>query len=234
DRGRAYVLVARLRSDSAILVAHGTPRIGATSGACGLNGTFVVAGLEGTPAQSQDILHEVDAHGQVVHSFGTPLGGTDSTAWAERLLLAPSVVVCTPARAVVTIASQVSGKVRAIGERGSVKWTFAPPHFIPMGYESTSRSMRYVWPADSLWDMVETIFMPAPGVVALQVTRLLGTHPDSALSVSTYFLESQTGRLISTQADLPLVRAVLPGRLYTTGKDFKPASLEIHAFHWGL
>lgn len=234
DRGRPYVLWARLSGDSAVFVADGKPHIGATGGACSLNGTFVVAGFEGTPEKSH-ILHEVNAHGRVLRSFGTPLGGNDSTAWAARVLLVPSLVACTSPGAEVTIASQISGEVRAITEHGRVRWRFTPPDFTPMTYETRgSREMRYVWPADSLWDMVETIFMPTPGVVAFQVTRRFGIHPDSALSVSTYFLERQTGRVISTQSDLPLVRAVLPGRLYTTGKDLRPMSLEVHAFHWGV
>jgi len=231
DRGRPYALWARLTNDSAVFVADGTPQIGASGGACSLNGTFVVAGFEGTPEKSH-ILHEVDAHGRVIRSFGTPLGGTD---WGARLLFVPSLVVCTAARAEVTIASQVSGQVRAITAQGRVRWTFTPPQFNPMTYEmSSSKEMRYVWPADSLLDMVETIFVPTPSVIAFQVARRLGIHPDSALSVSTYFLESQSGRLISTQSDLPLVRAVLPGRLYTTGKDLRPASLEVHHFSWGV
>jgi len=234
DRGRPYILWARLSNDSAMFVADGKPHIGATSGACSLNGIFVVAGFEGIPEKSQ-ILHEVNAHGRLVRSFGRPLGGTDSTGWAARLLLVPSLVACTSARAEVTIASQISGEVRAITEQGGVTWTFTPHPFTPMTYQTrSSGEMRFVWPPDSLWDKVETIFMATPSVVALQVTHLFGIHPDSALSVSTYFLERQTGRLISTQSDLPLVRAVLPGRLYTTGKDLRPVSLEVHAFNWGV
>ena len=230
DRGRPYVLWARLKDDSAIVVAGGAAEVGATGGACSLNGTFVVAGFEGTPEKSH-ILHEVNLPGPVVRSFGTPLGGTE---WAARLMLAPSLITCASARGEVVIASQMSGEIRAITTQGSVRWTFTPPHFTAMTYQSpTSREMRYVFPADSLWDMVETIFAPAPGVVAFQITHLYGTQADSALSVSTYFLDSQTGQLISTQSDLPLVRAVLPGRLYTTGKAVRAGSLDVHHFKWG-
>lgn len=234
DRGRPQALWARLSHDSAVLVAEGKAPIGANSGACSLNGTFVVAGFEATPEKSH-ILHEIDGHGSAVRSFGTPLGGNDSTAWAARLVLVPSLIACSSAGADIIIASQISGEVRAITEQGRVRWSLTLPHFTPMTFITpSSREMRYVWPADSLWDKIETIFAPAPGVVALQVARRFGIRPDTALSVSTYFLEMQTGRMISTQSDLPLVRAVLPERLYTTGENLRPVSLEIHAFHWGV
>lgn len=233
DRGRPQALWARLSHDSAVLVAEGKALIGASSGACSLNGTFVLAGFEGTPEKSH-ILHEIDGHGSDVHSFGTPLGGNDSAAWASRLVLVPSLIACSSAGADIIIASQVSGEVRAITRQGRVRWSFTPPDIAPMTFvKPSSREMRFVWPADSLWDKVETIFTPAPGVVAFQVARRFGIQADSALSVTTYFLEMQSGRVISTQSDLPLVRAVLPERLYTTGENLRPVSLEIHAFHWG-
>ena len=234
DRGRPQALWARLSHDSPVLVAEGKTPVGATYGACSLNGTFVVAGFDTTPEKSH-ILHEIDGHGSVVRSFGTPLGGNDSTAWAARLVLIPSLIACSSASPDIIIASQISGEVRAITEQGRVRWSFTPPHFTAMTFVMpSSREMRYAWPADSLWDKIETIFTPAPGVVAFQVARRFGIRPDTAFSVSTYFLEMPSGRIISTQSDLPLVHAVLLDRLYTTGESLRPVSLEIHAFHWGV
>jgi hypothetical protein len=181
------------------------------TGMCRLADKTLVLGKTSPPNTSK-LLHVVSADGAVVLSIGESFGPPEEFA---RLFYGSGMLACLPAERLAVVGSRYSPTVRAFDERGTLRWTVDLPDYRAVSYkESTPGRYTYIYPSDEVWDSLVGLFQPAPGVVAFQVGRRRGRDASKAsLEVRTQLHDAATGRLVGTQTDLPVVKAVAGNRL---------------------
>ena len=205
--------------------AVSTSNLSNISSACALSGKLFVMGKVNA-SDTSGIVHEVSTVGIVKRSFGKRFGDQDNPAVRAGHLL------CTGGSIVVT--SRVYPEVRAYRTNGTERWTLKLPSFLPMGFETQGRMIRFTYPADSVWDQTTSLFSPAPGVVAIQIGRQQGRSPSAPFSsVRTVFVSALTGAVLGTQLGLPMTLTAHDNRLFSI-QDRSAEDLFVYRYRYKL
>ena len=178
------------------------------SGTCSLAGrVFVMAKRD--EGERLGIIHERTTGGQNLRSFARPFTGTENPAVGYGDLL------CSRDGGLIIASPKLLGAVRAYTASGQEKWAVQVPEFRAVGFERIGRRVTFVFPPDSVWDEVASLFLAAPGVIAIQVGRYRGRVPTPKYAeIQTWFLSAATGKVLGSQGDLPIVLAASKERLF--------------------
>jgi hypothetical protein len=184
----------------------------AVSGMCSLGGRVFIVGIT-PPTASSKLVHTIGEDGEVTSSFGEVFGPSDQHS---RLLYGHAQLLCMTREGLVVIASDNYPEVRAYDEHGTLLWSREIPDFRQVSYQKTARGgVRFVTPADGLWDSTVSVFSPAEGMVAVQIGRRRGQGSDTPFSrIETRILSALDGRQLAVQHDLPLVKGTGASRLF--------------------
>ncbi len=179
---------------------------------CVMDSTLVVLGTLG----SSDLpLHLMD----LADSTWTSIGRTDvpETGSPHRRLLVGGLIDgrigCLADR--VLYARSSDGTVRALRKDGSVQWEVEMPSFVPIAHEEDGeRGIRHGPPEGATEVHGFAGVTRFGGTLAVQIMRLdLRTEE---LSLSTVFLNLDSGRILGRDDSLPLIMAAREDRIAIT------------------
>lgn len=162
------------------------------------------------PVERSAVVQVVGRTG-VMRAFGEPLG---EPGLFGNVAVNTGPLACVGGSIVMTTSS-MTGVIRAYNLRGAEVWRTTLRSFSAITLERPSpRSMRYVYPPDSVWDTVTSAFGVSRQIAAVQITRWHGSPVNgSLLGRRTVYLSLADGRELGVQSDVPIVLSASAGSL---------------------
>lgn len=208
-----FMVTADTVSLSSVLRLRGLTGV---SDVCSVENTLFVLGQTPPDTMSQ-LIHIVSERGEPLRSFGAGFGPSNEVS---RILFGSGHLECYTGLKRITVASRYYPEVRAYGVRGELLWRLKLTDFRQISYEQPAPGhVRYVYPADSLWDQTISTFAVNKHILGVQVGRTLGRRPNGAyVAIRTILISLDEGRILGVQSNLPLILAATPGRLVVAGE----------------
>jgi hypothetical protein len=163
--------------------------------------------------QVERTIHEIDADGNVVNSFGAAYHPDNPALFAGRMTFIVGHIACVPDPARVVAVADSRPVVTAFTVKGDTAWTVDLPNFNAM--QATIRSNgTVVYSGKGGWQNYVASVVPLPGgLVAVQV----GVGGPGGLDLDrgtfrTFIYRAADGRLVDRREDLPVLAQVRAGR----------------------
>lgn len=188
------------------LSATGLVPLSGVSGMCvsGNGSTYVMAKHDDVAG----VIHLLGPRGTISKSFGLPFQASENPA------IEHGHIACARSTSAITISSRLYPEVRTYSQDGRLLWTTSVSDFKPVEFETSGRRISFVYPADSTWDEIVSLFSPNAQVMAVQIARRRGLPGLSRyLSLRTVFLSLGTGARLGVQPNMPEILQATPSHL---------------------